>query len=1314
MLPSPNGDDSGSGGNGGASGSASWPHVGIGSSMNMSMSMSMNVMLSPMGLSDQQYERHMSELLSSPSPMHSSLHRPQRPHQTPSDSSFERAFAASSDRSRLMDCSATHAGPCHSPCMEYDTDSNMLWREGSENDGNGNDTGNENGKRSGGIEGNDNGNGNGSMIHHLLSGNLAPSPHSSSHVTASHLLPSPLPSGSGHADERGSATLSSMSSFPLSASTFTSTSTSTSASSASATPMRANAVLTEADVGSPRYILADVAAEGNSNSSSSNSYTNTNTNTHTRSCSLRMMSVSNTSLNDWTQSGLLSPTTRFMQLTSHSTPADGLDLGLAHSNEASSGSNHPRGFDRSTHMEAFGLNFDEDDDENEGEGNHQPPSSGRATALHPPLSCIVPLHSDALDSSSHERVYDHDHEHEHEHEQHSLRVPQHQRRCSVSSSGSEEFSMQFSTMHLHQHAHTHQPHRPSLSSNSSRCSSPAPSSIASASSASSVCNSGSKRSSIVAGIYTSQDELELREQRKEQRQKERRASWATETEMTPMIDMQISQQQQQHQQPSQRQEQQRAWTPHHHHAPARHSHSRPPSHSAPMRPVYHSSASSSTSSAYQDRRSVSPLQLPPSAIESALRITHAMHDDEDDDDDDDDSTYMRRSYHVRDVAQQQRSRNGLAHHSPSSMPVSRATSPAPPPRRMHTRHASLMNADNPDLAEVSTLHRDGTRCAPLHQHHHSLSMSMLFAPGRTVACGGSGSTTMEVEENGEDSTPPPHRMHPCRAQSGVRNSTRLAQAAASHSHMIQTASTFGGVMHAALPPVAPVLAQPALPTRATATLVPANAAAAAASFVNPPMAAIISTTPSGVSSMSMSHNAASSTSTAAAAASASASASTSSSTSTGQVRFRLDCGSDSSRFEYNGLPILWRKASAKKDAHALVRTYIYLYPRVESVQHITLHIDGHSIRIPKSNEVNVKNAHLCNFVLRDEEQNALFQIVQNENCKRKPDVLVRGVKLHAMYLTIMDQRIDFYYCAQKRIAIEKAFTSLYTPSCIGTGSGGSSSSSCSCFGQCLQGGLQQLSEETAKFLTRMHIASQRAKKKNEGDMNDQGDMNDNDDMMEEMILHDPPPSSSSKQSSSSQREQQASVPYSIRASLTPSQHFDRLLTLLNHLQKSFIAHRAALLRLRLASRNGASGAGSGADSRSTSPATARAAAATPMRMDAASVVAAAASASASCHASMTLGSQPSAPPTQHNPYGRQRGPVAHATSAASAAGRSRSRRRATSSASTNNRGRGRGRGRGSGRTSRSTRRTGEDRWVESEVEDEDEESESEEEDEDDE
>lgn len=54
---------------------------------------------------------------------------------------------------------------------------------------------------------------------------------------------------------------------------------------------------------------------------------------------------------------------------------------------------------------------------------------------------------------------------------------------------------------------------------------------------------------------------------------------------------------------------------------------------------------------------------------------------------------------------------------------------------------------------------------------------------------------------------------------------------------------------------------------------------------------------------------------------------------------------------------------------------VYLYPRVDSVVHIDLFVDGQSIRVPRSRDVNPKNAHLANFVLCDEEQHALFQLV---------------------------------------------------------------------------------------------------------------------------------------------------------------------------------------------------------------------------------------------------------------------------------------------------------------------------------------------------
>jgi len=44
----------------------------------------------------------------------------------------------------------------------------------------------------------------------------------------------------------------------------------------------------------------------------------------------------------------------------------------------------------------------------------------------------------------------------------------------------------------------------------------------------------------------------------------------------------------------------------------------------------------------------------------------------------------------------------------------------------------------------------------------------------------------------------------------------------------------------------------------------------------------------------------------------------------------------------------------------------------------------------------------------------MFQ-VQNEQQKRKPDVIVNGVKLHRMHLMVQGQRIPFFYCSQKRI-----------------------------------------------------------------------------------------------------------------------------------------------------------------------------------------------------------------------------------------------------------------------------------------------------------
>lgn len=59
-----------------------------------------------------------------------------------------------------------------------------------------------------------------------------------------------------------------------------------------------------------------------------------------------------------------------------------------------------------------------------------------------------------------------------------------------------------------------------------------------------------------------------------------------------------------------------------------------------------------------------------------------------------------------------------------------------------------------------------------------------------------------------------------------------------------------------------------------------------------------------------------------------------------------------------------------------------------------------------SQEVNVKNAEFCNFILCDNEQDALFQCIQSEDGKRKPDVIVNGVKLHAMYLMIGKQKYE--------------------------------------------------------------------------------------------------------------------------------------------------------------------------------------------------------------------------------------------------------------------------------------------------------------------
>lgn len=93
---------------------------------------------------------------------------------------------------------------------------------------------------------------------------------------------------------------------------------------------------------------------------------------------------------------------------------------------------------------------------------------------------------------------------------------------------------------------------------------------------------------------------------------------------------------------------------------------------------------------------------------------------------------------------------------------------------------------------------------------------------------------------------------------------------------------------------------------------------------------------------------------------------------------------------------------------------------MDRIPHITLHVDAKSIVVPKSRDINVKNSHLSNYMLADEQQDALFNAIQNEDKKRKPDVVFNGVKLHAMHLSVDGHRIDFYYCAQKRITSQAA------------------------------------------------------------------------------------------------------------------------------------------------------------------------------------------------------------------------------------------------------------------------------------------------------
>jgi hypothetical protein len=180
--------------------------------------------------------------------------------------------------------------------------------------------------------------------------------------------------------------------------------------------------------------------------------------------------------------------------------------------------------------------------------------------------------------------------------------------------------------------------------------------------------------------------------------------------------------------------------------------------------------------------------------------------------------------------------------------------------------------------------------------------------------------------------------------------------------------------------------------------------------------------------------------------------------------FKLDCGSSTTKLEYMGLPIVWRKAS-HTDGRAVVPTYIYIFPRVESISHIRVHVDNYSLVVPKSHELNPKNSHMCNFALGRREQSALFRLIQGDSrpqsllhrkgtldrgllssslqtlniepCplglsdsaslplghfhRRKPEADVNGIKLHRCWLTIGQQRIDFWYCNQKRIIIEKAF-----------------------------------------------------------------------------------------------------------------------------------------------------------------------------------------------------------------------------------------------------------------------------------------------------
>jgi hypothetical protein len=75
----------------------------------------------------------------------------------------------------------------------------------------------------------------------------------------------------------------------------------------------------------------------------------------------------------------------------------------------------------------------------------------------------------------------------------------------------------------------------------------------------------------------------------------------------------------------------------------------------------------------------------------------------------------------------------------------------------------------------------------------------------------------------------------------------------------------------------------------------------------------------------------------------------------GGHQFRIECGTGQSHFEYNGVVIQWRKASAKKAAHALVPTYIYVAPRDDTIHSITIIVDGVHIVVPRATQINPKN-----------------------------------------------------------------------------------------------------------------------------------------------------------------------------------------------------------------------------------------------------------------------------------------------------------------------------------------------------------------------